>query len=302
MASTMAPGGGSNGLRRRLGEMLVDEGILTSEMLQRALSAQMRSGAGVKLGGILVGSGVVPEAVLLETLARIHRCPWVGWEELSAADPATVRLVPEKRAFKLAAFAYALDKKTLKVAFADPSNLAALDEVASLTKCRVVPAVASEARLMQAHEKFYGRPLSQTFGNLLSRINRPRRAAAAAEPAKPPVPPPPPRFGGPDPDAPAPSLETVSAFLPDETGADPFSDGYPLAEFVADALAFGVPAREIFEARRSSAAAHPAAAHPSARGEEEPETLGDPLASPDDDDTTRSGRRKPPSDAEKAAG
>jgi hypothetical protein len=318
MAGSMdGTGGVGNGLRRRLGDLLVQEGLLTAEMLQRALSAQMRAGGGMKLGGFLVGSGVIPERVLLETLGRIHRCPWVGWTELSAADPAAFGLLPDKRAFKLGAFPYSIEKKTLKVAFSDPSNLAAIDEVAALTGCRVVPAVASEARLMQAHEKFYGRPLGQTFWNLLNRMNRPKPPAPAA--TRPVVPPPPPRFSGPDPaeedpesDAPlAPDYTPQSppaAFLSDEaemheppTSAggtairtsppDPFSDGYSLADFVADALAFGVPAEHIFETRPGEPIARPPRPP---EVEAEAQDPGDPLPREEEHEETHPSRRGGP--------
>lgn len=310
-------GGVGNGLRRRLGDLLVQEGLLTAEMLQRALSAQIRAGGGMKLGGFLVGSGVIPERVLLETLGRIHRCPWVGWAELSTADPAAFALLPDKRAFKLGAFPYAIEKKTLKVAFSDPSNLAAIDEVAALTGCRVVPAVASEARLMQAHEKFYGRPLGQTFWNLLNRMNRPKPPAPAAALT---TPPPPPRFSGPDPaeEDPPPDMPLArepraseASFVSDEaemleasgsgsaapnpnraTPPDPFSDGYSLAEFVADALAFGVPAEHIFETRPLEA---PIARSPRPpEVEEEPHDPGDPLPEDEHESTQPSRRGSPP--------
>ena len=81
----------------------------------------------------------------------------------------------------------------LRVAFVDPSDLAAIDEVAAITECRVVPAVTSEVRLMQAHEKYYGRSIPQAFGTILKRLDhaarQPRGGPRTANPGVPPPPP-----------------------------------------------------------------------------------------------------------------
>jgi hypothetical protein len=274
--------------RQRIGDVLLGGGTLTAASLERALSVQKRAGAGVKLGGILLGSGLVGEPVLLEALSRLHRCPAVGWPELSEAMPTAFALLGAKSAARLGAFPYSIEKKTLRVAFTDPSNLAALDEVAALTGCRVIAAVTSEVRLMQAHEKFYRRSISQQFTNILTRMSRPRPAAAPAEPAIR-IPPPPPRFSGsydsaePEPvSAPPASDPASSAERPPDGEPDPFSDGYSLSDFVGDALAFGVaPRPPVFRKP---------AAEPPKEAEEEAMDPGEPIAG-DELDSTRPSRR-----------
>lgn len=295
--------GTGTGRRRKLGEVLVDEGLLTGETLDRALSAQTRSGHDVRLGGILLGGGVVKERALLDTLGRIHRCPAVGWAELGEAQRDAFRLLPAPRAYRLGAFPFAIEKRTLRVAFVDPSDLAAIDEVAAITECRIVPAVTSEVRLMQAHEKFYGRSIPQAFGTILKRLDRAARPRGGPRVANPSVPPPPPGLRSAEPARkPDDSDEPSIPFLVDPPAAgrpiaierspdpdplpDPFSDGYSLTDFVADALAFGAPAREIFEGRT------PEAVLAKLRGEREPQDLGAPLAPGEDLDDTRPSHRR----------
>ena len=293
--------GTGTGRRRKLGELLVDEGLLSGETLDRALSAQTRSGHDVRLGGILLGGGVVAERALLETLARLHRCPAVGWAELGEAQSDAFRLLPAARAYRLGAFPFGIEKRTLRVAFVNPSDLAAIDEVAAITECRVVPAVTSEVRLMQAHEKFYGRSIPPAFGTILKRLDHSARLPGRARSAPAAVPPPPPGLRASEPaqqsDAPE---EPAIPFLTDPSPPprpnvihrtydpdplpDPFSDGYSLTDFVADALAFGAPAREIFEGRA------PEAVLAKLRHEREPHDLGAPLAPGGDLDDTRPSR------------
>jgi hypothetical protein len=295
--------GTGTGRRRKLGELLVDEGLLTGETLDRALSAQTRSGHDVRLGGILLGGGVVAERALLETLARLHRCPAVGWAELGEAQRDAFRLLPAARAYRLGAFPFGIEKRILRVAFVNPSDLAAIDEVAAITECRIVPAVTSEVRLMQAHEKFYGRSIPQAFGTILKRLDRAAGPHGRPRPVRPAAPPPPPGLRSPEPAQEQPAVdEPAIPFLVDPPAAgrpiaiqrsqdpdplpDPFSDGYSLTDFVADALAFGAPAKEIFEGRA------PEAVLAKIRGEREPHDLGTPLTPGDDLDDTRPSHRR----------
>ena len=76
--------------RRRLGEWLVGEGLVTEPALTRALAAQKRVGHRLRLGGVLLGSGLVSEEALLDALSRLHHCPSVGWTTLSHAEPEVV--------------------------------------------------------------------------------------------------------------------------------------------------------------------------------------------------------------------
>ncbi len=289
------------GRRRKLGELLVDEGLLTGETLDRALSAQTRSGHDVRLGGILLGGGVVKERALLDTLGRIHRCPAVGWAELGEAQRDAYRLLPAPRAYRLGAFPFSIEKRTLRVAFVDPSDLAAIDEVAAITECRVVPAVTSEVRLMQAHEKYYGRSIPQAFGTILKRLDHAARPRGGSRTADPGVPPPPALRSAEPARKPDDFAEPSVPFLAEPPAErpiaiektqepdplpDPFSDGYSLTDFVADALAFGAPAREIFEGRA------PEAVLAKLRGERERQHLGTPLPPGEDLDDTRPSRKR----------
>ena len=183
---------GSKPGRPKLGDLLLGEGVLSPPALERALNVQMRTRREVRLGSALLGLGVITEDALLGALARAHGCPTVGAPELENADPAAFKKLPSARAYRLNAMPFAIDKKTIRVAFADPSNIAAIDEVASVTGCRVIPAVASEVRLMEAHQKHYGRVLSRHFVSILKRLATP--PDAVLERPQVPVPPPPPRF------------------------------------------------------------------------------------------------------------
>ncbi len=286
--------------RRRLGEWLVGQGLVTDSALTRALAAQKRVGHRLRLGGVLLGSGLVSEEALLEALSRLHHCPSVGWSALSAAEPEVVALLNGARAARLEAIPYAIEKTTLKVAFRDPSNIGAVDEVAAVTGRRIQPAVTSEVRLMQAHEKFYSRAMSGQFWNVLKRLDA--RAMPIDSAPAPSRLPPPPQFSATPESAPESPREAVpfldstdgdsgSSLAPDlEAAQNPFSDSYSLNDFLSDALSFGVMPESLPEPEWERQAAPPEA--------EIPLDLGEPLA--EDDDPAEStqpsttGRRRRP--------
>lgn len=144
---------------RRLGELLVAEGLLTPAAVARALGFQRDAGKRLKLGSILLGWDLVNEENLLKALASLHRCEAVTGEMLAGAPLEVVRLLPAAHAIRLNAIPYALRKPRIRVAFVNPSDLAAIDEVSALTGRGCVPGVVTELRLMQAHRRFYGRPI-----------------------------------------------------------------------------------------------------------------------------------------------
>jgi hypothetical protein len=157
---------------RRLGELLVAEGLLSESAINRALGYQRASVERIKLGSILLNWDLLAEDALLETLAKFHRCPAASGVMLAQAPIEAVRLLASAAAARLAAIPYAFEKNGLRVAFANPSNLAAIDEVSFLTRKRIVPGVTTEVRLLQAQQKFYGRHIPHEFRTILQKMDR----------------------------------------------------------------------------------------------------------------------------------
>jgi hypothetical protein len=156
----------------RIGELLVANGVVSEGAMQSALGFQRHTGEPFRLGTILLDRDLLPEENLLRALSSIHRCDYVSWSDLLKAAPHVVRLLPERAAVRLAAIPYALEGRGLRVAFKNPSNLAAVDEVSSVTNRPVIPAVISEVRLLQAFNLFYGRPIPIEFRGVLLKLER----------------------------------------------------------------------------------------------------------------------------------
>jgi hypothetical protein len=156
----------------RIGELLVAEGVLSEVAVQSALGFQRHTGEPFRLGTILLDRDLLGEESLLRALAALHRCDYVTWADLLRTEPRIIRMLPERAAVRLAAIPCALEGRGIRVAFKNPSNLAAVDEVSALTSRPVIPAVISEVRLLQAFHLFYGRPIPIEFRTVLHKLER----------------------------------------------------------------------------------------------------------------------------------
>jgi MshEN domain len=169
----------------RIGELLVAEGLLTPAAVNRALGFQRAAAPRVRLGSILLTWDLIDEGNLLKALAALHRCEAVTGEMLSNAPVDVVRLLPAPHAIRLNAIPYALARSRVRVAFVNPSDIGAIDEVSSLTGHICVPGVVTELRLLQAHRRFYGRVIPHELRPVMPRAEpaRPARPAGGEPPA-----------------------------------------------------------------------------------------------------------------------
>ena len=143
---------------RKLGQLLVQEGLITQQDLNRALAEQKSSER--KLGEVLLELGLIDEVNLLRVLARQHRTQYLTTKKLSQLNipEAILRLVPENICEKnqLLPIQYKSSDKTLVIAMSDPSNVEALDEVRFVSGIsNVKPLVALSSAIESAIRKWY---------------------------------------------------------------------------------------------------------------------------------------------------
>ena len=138
----------------RLGELLVENGLITSEQLNTALAEQKRSGR--RLGRTLTDLGFVREETLQELLARHLQIPFVDVRQLTL-DPATVRLLPEAHARRFRALVLQADARGLMVGMADPTDLPAYDELVTRLKKPLQIALVKETDLLKTIDIVYRR-------------------------------------------------------------------------------------------------------------------------------------------------
>ncbi|MEX2205334.1 MAG: GspE/PulE family protein [Myxococcota bacterium] len=146
--------------RIRLGELLVQGGIVTPEQRDLALAEQKRNGR--KLGQTLIALGFIEEEALLSFLADQLAIPFIDL----ARYPLTrqvVTLLSETHARRFRVIALEEKGESILLGMADPLDLLAQDEIARVMKREVEPAIVRESELLAAFERMYRRSDELSF-------------------------------------------------------------------------------------------------------------------------------------------
>ncbi len=138
----------------RLGDVLLQQNLVTREQLQQALDQQR--GSGKRLGRLLMESGIVTEEAVVHGLARQLRVPAVSLKSFPLKSE-TVRLLPESPARRHRVIVLEDKGDYLLVGFVDPLDLAAYDELTRLLKRPVRIAVVPESQLPPVLDRHYRR-------------------------------------------------------------------------------------------------------------------------------------------------
>jgi type IV pilus assembly protein PilB len=139
-------------MAKKLGDVLLDGGLITPDQLQRAVSEQKQSGG--MLAPTLVKLGFMGEPELLDFLSKQYGVPAVDPGKLDI-DQEVIDLIPSNIVQKYKIVPISLDGQTLTIAMVDPSNLFAVDDIRFLTRKNIRVTVATESAIKQAMDRFY---------------------------------------------------------------------------------------------------------------------------------------------------
>jgi type IV pilus assembly protein PilB len=137
---------------KRLGELLVDAGVISSDQLQIALAEQRRSGA--RLGDILVDLGIVSDEAISRSVASQTGVEHLDLDEIEIERDA-VRCVPEEIARRHSLVPIRLEKDALIVAMVNPVDIMAIDDVERTSDLFVEAATASRGQILRALDRVY---------------------------------------------------------------------------------------------------------------------------------------------------
>lgn len=138
----------------RLGEILVEQKLLTEEQLADTLDEQKRSGR--RLGRLFIEKRFVTEEQISEALSRQLKIPYINLKQFNV-KPDLMQMLPEARARRFRAIVLADDGKSVKIGMADPTDLNAYDQIARLLKREIDVWVVTESQLLATIDRFYRR-------------------------------------------------------------------------------------------------------------------------------------------------
>ncbi len=279
-------------VKKRLGEMLLEAGVIDETQLQAALGHQRKWGG--KLGQALQDLRLATEPQVVSALSRKFGYGTVDVAALARTPQleSALKLVPRELAMRQTLLPIASDANSITVAMADPSNIAVVDELSFRTGRRIKIVLAGDREIAGAVRKFYfaeeepipvaaisleeisGESLLETTSDPFAAVPHPIREGSSAQSERTPAPEtrrspgqrqvalhpstPPPVLGR-DRDAGPPSIASARA-VPPSLAARPA--GAPLAQVstaLADLLGEPILATELApEEERDPVAAPPA--------------------------------------------
>ena len=140
-------------VRKKLGEILVEGGLLTQKQLEKALPFQKKSN--LKLGQFLVREGIVSESQIVDLVSNQLRLERYRPDKFTI-DADLVNLLPADIAHKYQAAPLQKNGLLLTIGMMDPLDINALDAIEVYTNCEVEAIICTEQHLNQLLSSLYG--------------------------------------------------------------------------------------------------------------------------------------------------
>ena len=138
----------------RLGEILVQQKLLTEEQLKAALDEQKKTGR--RLGRVFIERGFITEEQISKALARQLGADYIDLKHYNIKREVVARL-PETQARRFRAMVLEDRGEAYLVGMADPTDLAAYDDIARVLKREIELAVVTESELLRTIDRSYRR-------------------------------------------------------------------------------------------------------------------------------------------------
>ncbi len=142
--------------KKRLGETLVELGLISDEQCQAALLIQRKTSK--RLGQIVVEEKMITEDDLVDVLSKQLGYPHV-WLRKGLIDPKIVDLIPKEKAKLYRVIPMFKVNNDLTIATADPQAVFVFDELSKLTKCNIKPILSRTSDILEAIDNYYDKDI-----------------------------------------------------------------------------------------------------------------------------------------------
>ncbi|HTL03341.1 MAG TPA: hypothetical protein VL243_13975, partial [Vicinamibacterales bacterium] len=167
-------------MRKKIGECLIQAGLISETDLQIALAEHKRTGD--RLGIVLVRMNLATEKQIAKALAHQLGFAYVNLAENPPDAPAVV-LIPKEVSIRRICIAVSLEKNLLTVAMADPLLFSLVQDLEFQTGYRIKQVVATAAEILEAIEKSYpDKALAKPGGPAAGLVQAPRSKTESGEP------------------------------------------------------------------------------------------------------------------------
>jgi type IV pilus assembly protein PilB len=147
----------------KLGELLIKDGLLKPDQLERVLEEQKKTGQ--KLGVVIINLGLLKEAQINKILEKHFQVPGIDLNQWETPEEA-LKLIPKEMCEKHCVVPVSKQGNTLVVAFSDPGNIFVKDDLSFVSRCKIQPVVAPESAIINSIEKYYGKKVATASQDL----------------------------------------------------------------------------------------------------------------------------------------
>lgn len=148
--------------RKKIGELLIQAGLIDQEMLENALAEQKSKKK--KLGQILIDMGVTDDEQIAKALASQLKIPYVRLSEIQIPKEV-ISMVPQDMAESYLLIPVKVIEKQLVVAMSNPLDFYVLDDLRFITQMNIFVTIAPQGDIISAINKFYPRrSIDRNFG------------------------------------------------------------------------------------------------------------------------------------------
>lgn len=165
----------------RLGELLLQERMITPEQLEEGLKNQVVYG--IRLGSSLVEMGCVDADALAQLLSRKLAVPFVSKQELTAIPKELISAFPRALVERFRVVPFRQEGNRLGLAMVDPTDLKAIEEISFITGHIVQPFIAPDVHISRALAKYYHISSAEMRYQMVADKHRIQELHANAEPA-----------------------------------------------------------------------------------------------------------------------
>ncbi|OBR95895.1 type II secretion system protein E [Clostridium ragsdalei P11] len=145
-------------IKKRLGQILVDEGVITEEVMEKALRMQKESGE--KLGEVLVNMGFTTDEQIVNAVKEQLGIPLINLDNINVSQ-SIIDILPVSTAKKREAIPIDIVNGSLLVVMSDPLNYFAIEDIKVATGYHVKTAIALRNSILKNIDKYYGKSKAQ---------------------------------------------------------------------------------------------------------------------------------------------
>lgn len=141
--------------RKLIGQSMIEARLISKEQLNWLLQRQKAAGERVLFGRLTVEFDIVTETELASFLASYFGVPYVDLEKYLMVQEEALDTVPESLARRLNVLPLVRENGNLTVAISDPLDLTAIENLKTVTHCRIKPVVSSPTQIRYSIDVMY---------------------------------------------------------------------------------------------------------------------------------------------------